>query len=710
MGNIWIRELTGGLDTRRLPETSTGGVLVVANNGHITSGGEFEQRAAFVPFASVPGTIGLAYSPDSIVVFGSAPGVAVPAGVVYQQLEHPDGETLVAIRSFDLYAGKLYVAAEFADGEILHFYDGELVEFWFDGRARASFEMTSGNGNTGAAGATGSVTFTLVASPTGQLTQITINAINLLTAPVPYTVEDPFLGPTGYDFEVFANAVANAINANSGTSGFSASVNSLSTGRVNIRRIATGPAINGMPITVTYPPGDMTVVKTVMSGGSDGVQPSISSVKIGGIEALSAPVVWAGSREATMAALATAIDTNSGATGFHAEVTEATVRLVAIDAGVAANGKEVDIVASSSFVFTPLDIVTEGGEAATQPPGSFVKTFGQKMYSTSGPNLHFSAIKDPTQWSVGEGVGAGFIDMSTESSGSEELRAVARYQQLIAIFSERNIQTWYVDPDPSLNRQSQTLNNTGTAASKSVTQFGDNDLFYLDESGIRSLKARDSSNAASTTDIGVPVDTLVREYMATLTQAQREAAIGLIEPTGGRFWLIIASKIFVFSFFNGAKVSAWSTYDTTIMSSGEPTAIDVSAAVPFKRRVYLRAGDTIYTYGGATGDPVYDATPAEAWTPYFDANAPTKAKQFSSIDVYARGMWKVRASLEPNRIEAEEDIARAWNTTHNSGQIPYTARGRFIMLRFVSEGVRQGGGPHKLSAANILFTGGGSED
>ena len=40
MGTIWVKEFTGGLDTRRLPVTTTAGVLIKANNGHINRGGE----------------------------------------------------------------------------------------------------------------------------------------------------------------------------------------------------------------------------------------------------------------------------------------------------------------------------------------------------------------------------------------------------------------------------------------------------------------------------------------------------------------------------------------------------------------------------------------------------------------------------------------------------------------------------------------------
>src|SRR5690606_33613069 len=129
-----------------------------------------------------------------------------------------------------------------------------------------------------------------------------------------------------------------------------------------------------------------------------------------------------------------------------------------------------------------------------------------------------------------DAIGAGFVDLSTYSSGSEELVSLARYQESVAIFSETNVQIWFVDPDPELNTQTQILSNTGTSAPNSVTQFGDADIFYLNESGVRSLRARDASNSAATSDIGVPIDKLVTEALAGVGVLDRVKITGLIEP------------------------------------------------------------------------------------------------------------------------------------------------------------------------------------
>ena len=210
-----------------------------------------------------------------------------------------------------------------------------------------------------------------------------------------------------------------------------------------------------------------------------------------------------------------------------------------------------------------------------------------------------------------------------------------------------------------------------------MTPFGDSDLFYLDESGIRSLRARDASNAAATADIGVPIDTIITEKLRTLTEADRQNITGLIEPRNGRFWLVALDTIYVFSFFPGAKVSAWSTYSP---------GFSISDACVFRRRVYVRSGDTIYCYGGLGTEVVYDDTVAEAWLPYFDANKPTQKKIVTGLDIAARGDWDAYLAPDPLDETLEERVGLLTDTTFNDGTVPARGTATHMSLRFRSSG------------------------
>ena len=61
---------------------------------------------------------------------------------------------------------------------------------------------------------------------------------------------------------------------------------------------------------------------------------------------------------------------------------------------------------------------------------------------------------------------------------------------------------------------------------------------------MRLIKARDSSNAAYVSDVGTSIDTHIREFMDTLTEEEIAAAVGVVEPIDGRFWIGIDNRIY----------------------------------------------------------------------------------------------------------------------------------------------------------------------
>jgi hypothetical protein len=314
-------------------------------------------------------------------------------------------------------------------------------------------------------------------------------------------------------------------------------------------------------------------------------------------------------------------------------------------------------------------------------------TYQQKVFAGAGPVLFFSTIGDPGDYT---GTGSGFIDMSTHTRGADRITGLARYQDFAAIFSRRTIQIWFFDPDPTLSRQVQVLDNTGTTAPKTVVPFGDTDVFYLDQSGIRSLRARDSSNNASTTDIGSPIDPLV---VADLCACPTQKAASIIEPLNGRLWMALRDRIYVFSFFPGAKISAWSTY--------EP-GFSTDDLVVFNDRVYARAGDDFYVYGSQTGPYQYsDDVKAEAWLPYFDADRPSQAKMVNGIDAACRGNWEVRLGMEPERLDVSDLVARITGQTFSTQRIAVEARGHHLGLRFKATAPASATEPAILSSVVI---------
>jgi hypothetical protein len=330
--------------------------------------------------------------------------------------------------------------------------------------------------------------------------------------------------------------------------------------------------------------------------------------------------------------------------------------------------------------------------ASSSGVGKSVRTFSSKMYSTTQSFVYFSALDSPDNWS---GDGSGFINIINQDGGSENLTGMAVYQGKLAVFSRRAVQIYQMDPDPSKNIHTQTLSNIGTFAPKSVVAFGDVDVFFLSDSGVRSLRARDASNAATIADIGTAVDTLIQDELKSLEDSIKSNSIGIIEPTDGRFWLAIGSKIFVFSYFTGSNVAAWSTY--------EPGFV-VESMVYLNGNIYVRGEGNVYIYGGISGNE-YDDCEIEITLPYLDGGKPAHTKTIQAIDMGCEGTWDVYVGMDVSQPSARDYSGTIENATYMLGRLMHFGVGTHIGVRLVNKQE----GYSRLSNFAIHYTVAGAE-
>lgn len=694
--------MTGGLDTRRLPETTPGGVLIKADNGHITRGGEFQSRAAFVHVFNLPeGTVGLAHNRTGHVTFGSAAAPAgLPANVQYQRLQK-GGLTLVRIRDWELFEGKIYAVAEFSDGTIAHFYDGVEVTAWVEARARVALQVVSG-AVTPEAQAQAQFTVT---GGTGEV----INALESLKVSGTELLTDTIIH-TG-DNATTAALIADEINSKPTTPKYTAEAIGAV---VHLTADRAGTAANGRTITWELT-GNFTLGgATVFSGGVDELVPSINTLTLDGVPIIREPIEWAGTPEATAQAVADAIMAVSSNPEYEATAVDDLVNIHATVEGTAQNGKVLAFTTTGTITLaTPSGAATAGGAelpADTYLPADIVLTVREKMYAGAGSILHYSAIQNPEYWTPGGTaagqIGAGFTNIAASNSSSYRITGLARYNDKLAVFTPDTVQTWYLDPDPDLVVQTQVLENTGTECPQSVTQFGDNDIFYLDTSGLRSLRARDSSNAAATTDIGVAIDDILAERLRNMTSEEKSKVIGVINPMDKRFWLILGTEAYVYSYYPSSKVNAWTRYEMVSEAGELRHEFSVAAAVVFDRRVFLRTEDNmVYCYGGWGRDVLYDDTPATAWLPMLDAGAPAADKDWQGLDIAISGEWQAEVSYDPIRPEVMDYVANIVATTYGLRRVPMKNKSTHVGMRFTSRG-----GPAILSAMVIHFDGKVNED
>lgn len=200
---------------------------------------------------------------------------------------------------------------------------------------------------------------------------------------------------------------------------------------------------------------------------------------------------------------------------------------------------------------------------------SFCYTFNNKVYLLAGGVAYFGEEGSGVSFNDPNGIGNGFITMSNWYATVEPLTAAGAYQGKLAFVSRRTTQIWQTDPDPANYAQTQVLPNIGTIAPETVQPVGDMDLYMCADNGFRSVRVRDASNNAIIADIGVPIDQIVQPLLASLTDAQKAAACGVVDPSSNRYWCYIpepdgsAGKIYVYSYFPSSQIAAWSTYSPT---------------------------------------------------------------------------------------------------------------------------------------------------
>lgn len=310
--------------------------------------------------------------------------------------------------------------------------------------------------------------------------------------------------------------------------------------------------------------------------------------------------------------------------------------------------------------------------------GDSIRVFKNKVYSVDDDGIHFCAVGDPTDWTT-TADGAGFISTAGATSEGERLNGIEVYYDWLAVFSETGVQLWDMDADPANNTLRQVIASNGLVAPATPKQFGSGDIMFLSASGIRSLLARDSSNAGSVSDVGAPIDPEIQNLLRTDFDTYAVRARTAIEETTGRVWVSFGDQIWVLSQFPGERITAWSKYIPERLSG----AFTVSEMVQAFGMMCLRGTDnTIYLYGGAD-DATYDETEASFTMPYLSFDNPAALKQIWGIDVACSGSWDVDYSPDP-RSQQWTPAARIYSSTFLEGRIGVQAYTAAMSLRFRS--------------------------
>ena len=691
MPYVLVEDFKGGIDTRRTVVTSVPGSCVTLTNAHITRGGEIEKRRAFKLWATLPAnTHGLAAGGGRVFVFGSdsiSLASSLPSNLNYIRFQHSDLSTAMTdILGLDFFGGNVYATAQFADGIIYHYWDeyvdsgttpNNRINDWYEARARSSFTITGGNATTSTGTAAQGQFYVTggTSTPGNNLLNLRVNNVDILTGPIAHTGSDTTTGI----------AIAAAINSLTSTPNYTATESS---GTVFITSAIKGTSQNGLEVSFGVE-GDFTGSKGDMANGVDN---AITNITVDGVSIIEDPILWETSHAYTATKVRDEINKTHTDPEWEATSVESSnkVNIIAYQRGESAaerllyHDKVVDITKTGDLTHsteTNTVAATFAASPVNYSPGGFVRAFDDKMHSLSDSRWHQSCVGDPSDWNNTAGVYSDMTNLANHSRGSEELMAIAPYFQNLAIFGQDAIQIWFNDPDPSKSTRVQILNNTGTVAAKSVVEIGDSDVFYLSRSGIRSLKSRDSSNAAFVGDIGNPVDDLVQADINVNVDTTK-GACGIVDPRDGRYLLAIGAKVYVFSYFPSSQVSAWSIYEhgfTDANGNVEPItdwAFDGT-------ELLCRAGDKIYSLGGE-GNDEYDSSVVTVQLPFLDAGKPATTKMWTGLDAVCSSDWVISTGTDPTNISVYETAATINKPTYGMGRVGLSSTSSHIALRMVN--------------------------
>lgn len=671
MPYVHVSDFKFGMDRRRPQIAGLPGTLWVLKNAVITRGGDIEGIKMWVDEYTLPaGTFGLAGLKGLPYVFGKAASVAsLPPDISYQQLNYGGAASLVKIHDAKPFTGKLYVISEWDDGNIRHFYDGTEITTEWSTLADAKFS------------------YSMVAAALAKK----INARSDVTAQA-----------VGANVKITAVTAGTAFTLSTSTTDVDADA-SVPTA------VASTLQANVAGVTEVRATGTVTITGGSASPGVN----RVAQVTLDGNDLITDPVNWVTSNSVTAAAVANAINARAEA-GYTASVIGAVITVLAppgvgatvnteaftidVDGDVTASSaamsggvtavtavKQISqvVIAGTTPDATDLwEITVNGDDYMITGRGSAMPLFchitKKRVWAPIGSALYFCKLGDATIWSTTAGAAStdpGFIEMSSDSEGSDDLTSLADYNSNTAIFSEGNIRIYALSEDAEEITIVQPIGNTGAVAPHASVAFGSTDVFYFDISGIRSLRSRQGYDAAFATDVGSPIDTYVQDLVDDVGNAVAAASRAVIEPRDGRYMMFIGDQLIILSFFPGASIAAWSYADL------EFTPEHVAKV---GRRIMAREGNTIYVYGGLDGDeyPAEDEYPIEAFTPFLSAQDPGNRKSQKGFDMAGEGVWEVDMYVDPNDLTKYVSVGNVHKITYANDAIKVNAKTSHVAMRF----------------------------
>lgn len=339
------------------------------------------------------------------------------------------------------------------------------------------------------------------------------------------------------------------------------------------------------------------------------------------------------------------------------------------------------------------------------PSSGIMVTIQSRIYAISddGQTVRFCKVGNPTDWTTPDD--AGFLPVAQHFGSGQRAYGLGIYQGKLAVFSDKSVQLWMVDPDPTAMAIENTVDGVGTRHHGSIVPLN-GDLLFLSDTGIRSLTTLTNSLFPSDVDLGLPVKQIAVPSplvggTATLQPYSKVLAVGA--SPFGQYW-VAAPDTWAFggateygwlawSFSRQAKLNAWAWH-----GAGGAARAKVTGWASLGNRMFLRTDKEPYLLVMTPEVFLQDETEAAAYaachatTQWLDFGKPGKMKALTGIDADCKNVSSIEiyVSAGGNRDGVlSETIAIGSNQsgwTYSGEVIPLASTGTEFKVKLLGPG------------------------
>jgi hypothetical protein len=244
--------------------------------------------------------------------------------------------------------------------------------------------------------------------------------------------------------------------------------------------------------------------------------------------------------------------------------------------------------------------------------------------------LYYSDTLIPAKWSGGS---SGYIDLKTVW-GSDEIVAVEPFMGQLVIFGKENIVLYKNPSSPSSMELSEVIRGIGTVSRDSVRAVAD-DLFFLSETGLRSLNRTTQLDKLPLTELSINIKDDITSLIKEDTNVK-----GCYVQDEGLYLLSFVNKRITYVFDIAHKTSSGvpRIYKWIFNNTHTPTSLTFGVSRGFligtedgSISKYTGYYDSQYVSGGSYVDSTYSTVFSTPWVDLGDSIGASLLKQLRLI-------------------------------------------------------------------------------